>query len=304
MKVISSIIFVFALLSYVWPQNPGKGQSSDWIRIVSDDGELSIEVPAKHNFFFDPEGFMVGKNESEHELKNVCMLTAYYNGTLISFEAFDGDKAAFQALYDDDAYDDEGRRTTEKKIGDIKIKEVRNSTKDHYAVRRFIRTDKHIYILTAATRSGESSEMNRFLDSVKMGASNSVSSDVAVKLSQLRSQNPKISFDERKATTTPAKAPVSKQIQDPSIKPAVTVRATRVSYVPAARDHQVQGTIILKLKVNEDGAITEIVVLQSLPDGLLKQAVFGALRTKFLPREKDGVPVSVNKTLEFGFKIY
>jgi TonB family protein len=303
MKVISSIILILALFSYVRPQSSGNGQSTGWIRIVSDDHEFSIEVPSKYNFFFDREGFMVGKDDSEHELKNVRMLTAYQNGTLLSFEAFDGDKAAFQALYDDDAYDDEGRKTSEKKIGDIKIKEVRNSTKDHYAVRRFIRTEKNIYILTAATRSGESSDMNRFLNSVKMDRSTNASDDVAVKFSQLISQNPKISFDEQKSFT-PVKVPASKQPQDPSVKPAVTVRATRVSYVAAARDHQVQGTIVLKLKVNDDGAITEIVVLKSLPDGLLKQAIFGALRTKFLPKEKDGVPVPVNKTLEFGFKIY
>ena len=307
MKAISSIIFVFALFAYVWsqnaPQTTAESQSADWMRVVSDDGEFSVEVPSKHNFFFDSEGFTVGKDHNDYELKNVYMLTAFYRGTLISFESFDGNRAAYQALYDDDAYDDDGRKTSDRKIDSIKIKEVRNTTKDHFVVRQFIKTDKRIYVLTAATRSADSVELHRFLDSLRISASAGGTGE-ETKFSQMRPQNPKISFEDRnKANSSSTVGLTSKQPTDPSIKHAVTIRATRVSYVPLARDHRVNGNVVLKLKVSEDGAITEVIVLESLPDGLVKQAIFGALRTKFLPKEKDGVPVSVYKTLEFGFHI-
>ena len=170
MKAISSIIFIFVLITYVWPQGDAQKsaniQTVDWIRVSSDDHEFSVEVPSKYNFFYDSDGFEVGKDSYNYELKNVYMFNAFYHGTLISFESFDGDKAAFKALYDDDAYDDDGRKTSEKTIGKFKIKEVRNTTKDHFAVRQFIKTDKRIYVLTAATRNGDSPELHRFLDSL------------------------------------------------------------------------------------------------------------------------------------------
>lgn len=44
MKNISSIIFVLLLVSASFPQ---KVKKDDWIRVQSDDGEFSVEIPAK-----------------------------------------------------------------------------------------------------------------------------------------------------------------------------------------------------------------------------------------------------------------
>jgi hypothetical protein len=53
-----------------------------------------------------------------------------------------------------------------------------------------------------------------------------------------------------------------------------------------------------------NGSIPDITVLKTLPEGLLRQAVFAALRTKFIPKEKDGLPIATKSTFEFGFHIY
>src|SRR5262249_50045715 len=90
---------------------------------------------------------------------------------------------------------------------------------------------------------------------------------------------------------------------DPT-KPLVVVRKSIASYDPLARSQNVSGVVRLRLKLSENGSISEIVVLQSLPGGLLRQAVYAAVRTKFLPREKDGKPVASVVTFEWEFKIY
>jgi hypothetical protein len=60
----------------------------------------------------------------------------------------------------------------------------------------------------------------------------------------------------------------------------------------------------LKIVFAENGFIPKIEATQVLPDGLLRQAVFAAIRIKFLPEEKDDIPQTITKTVEYSFAIY
>lgn len=66
----------------------------------------------------------------------------------------------------------------------------------------------------------------------------------------------------------------------------------------------VTGTIRVRLTFAKDGFVSKIVVLKSLPEGLLRQSLFAALRIKFLPKMKDGSPETVIKMVEYKFDIY
>ena len=84
----------------------------------------------------------------------------------------------------------------------------------------------------------------------------------------------------------------------------IIVKKTPPSYVDSARMKSVQGKIQLRTTFSENGFISAIEILKSLPEGLLRQAVFAALRIKFLPREDAGKTVSTTKTIEYDFAIY
>ena len=294
------------MYAYAWPQNASNpstnSQTSGWTRVVSNDGEFSIEVPVKHTFFADQAGFIVGNNSNDFELKNMYMLTAYINGTLVSFEVFDGSKGAFDALYDVDALDKSGRSATTKKSDRAKIKEVINSTNTYYSIRRFINTKSHIYVVTAANRKGETAELKRFLNSLVINDGSSPKLD-GVAFSSLQPQQVTINY----AAPTPKTnlvSPVPTPTPDPAVRPLVVLRVTRGSYLPLARKHNLQGAVVLKVVMAANGSIPEITVVNSLPDGLDRQSIFAALRTKFLPKEKNDAPVNVTKTLEFNYNIY
>jgi TonB family protein len=273
-----------------------------WMHVQSNDGEFSIEVPKSHRFFCNADGFQISKNDSDISLKDMCMMNAVIDGTLVSFEIYEAGKAAMDALYDHDAFAKDGRKVSEIKTGEIKIKQIVNSTDKYYSIRQFFKTKRHVCILTAANRNGDVRAIRRFLDSLVIADNVSPNSNVA-KFSELKVTDIGIEFDDD-ADDKPSTQKVPKPLPDPDIKPFVIVRAARASYVDSARDQRVAGNVRLKLKLAEDGFIPTITVRRSLPQGLLRQAIFAALRVKFLPKEKNGIPISTNVTMEYGFNIY
>jgi TonB family protein len=88
-----------------------------------------------------------------------------------------------------------------------------------------------------------------------------------------------------------------------SLKPTILYRE-KAKYTEEARQNKVQGSVILQVVFNANGAITDIRVIRSLPDGLTEKAIEAAKRIRFNPAMKNGVPVSVRGTLDFSFNLY
>ena len=89
----------------------------------------------------------------------------------------------------------------------------------------------------------------------------------------------------------------------------VTQKARIVSkpwpvYTEPARVHQVTGTVVLKAIFSSSGAVTDVKVLNGLPDGLTDQAINSAQQIKFIPAVKDGRFVSMYMQLEYNFNLY
>jgi TonB family protein len=89
----------------------------------------------------------------------------------------------------------------------------------------------------------------------------------------------------------------------------VTRRAVIVSrpeplYTDEARKNQITGTVVLRLVLNADGTVTNVVALSRLPDGLTEKAVEAARRIQFTPAERDGRKVSQYATINYNFNIY
>lgn len=89
----------------------------------------------------------------------------------------------------------------------------------------------------------------------------------------------------------------------------VTRRAVIVSrpeplYTEEARKHQITGTVMLRLVLNANGTVTNVVALSRLPDGLTEKAVEAARRIQFTPAERDGRKVSQYATINYNFNIY
>ena len=53
-----------------------------------------------------------------------------------------------------------------------------------------------------------------------------------------------------------------------------------------------------------DGGIEKISIIQGLPDGLTGEAVKAARLIRFLPQEKDNIPVTTTKAIEYSFSVF
>src|SRR5262249_22893436 len=94
----------------------------------------------------------------------------------------------------------------------------------------------------------------------------------------------------------------------PTSTPTVDSRPVRLSspqprYTEEARAKSIQGTVVLRVQVKEDGSVGAIRVVRGLPYGLSEQAIEVARNTKFKPAMKDGQPVAFWIGLEISFII-
>ena len=62
-----------------------------------------------------------------------------------------------------------------------------------------------------------------------------------------------------------------------------------------------EGVVLLSLVLSATKTVTEITVLQGLPDGLTEVAKQHAERIKFEPALKDGCPISVKLKVAYSF---
>jgi TonB family protein len=70
----------------------------------------------------------------------------------------------------------------------------------------------------------------------------------------------------------------------------------------SARAHGVRGQVVLSAVLCKSGHVTDIDVIEPLPDGVTERALEAARQTKFAPAKKDGLPVSEQTTFIFQFR--
>jgi TonB family protein len=85
---------------------------------------------------------------------------------------------------------------------------------------------------------------------------------------------------------------------------AVVISRPEPLYTEEARKNQLTGTVTLRLVLNANGTVTNVVPLSRLPDGLTEKAMEAARRIQFTPAEKDGHRVSQYATINYNFNIY
>jgi TonB family protein len=73
------------------------------------------------------------------------------------------------------------------------------------------------------------------------------------------------------------------------------------SYTDAARLHEIQGTVNLRVIFLANGTIGGVSPVSGLPFGLTEMAIAAARQIRFEPAKKNGVPCTVAKTVTFNF---
>jgi len=281
------------------------GNSGKWLRVESDNGEFSIDVPAHYKYYFNSDGLWLSTGSSySYHLEKMSVLNSFEDETLISFESYEASKGALNAIYTGDKRDNT-RESQTKKDGHS-IRDIITENDKFYLVRRYFNSKTHIYVLTAASRKGRTTEIQHFLDSMVFTPDvRQTDSGGAVGFSSLEMTEIPVQFQPPSSKPGPPRTPAQPvPPKDQNETSVIVLSKPRASYVDKARAGNVQGVIRLKLVFAEDGSIPNIVVLNDLPGGLLRQTLLSAIRIKFLPKEINGKPVSTIVTFEYSFTIY
>jgi hypothetical protein len=305
------VSLISLILFFPLPTSAQENQPGEWIRAQSDNGELSVEFPVGYDFYADKDGFSVSSGSRSHFLSEMRMLNAYHEKTLLSLEAYKTDSPKDVAGIFAES-DERNGEETEIKVGKSKFKQVLIKKENLYALRRFFTSENYLYILTAASRTGETPALKRFLDSLRFKTAKTqiepaqtAEANVktvlfsALKISQLViDQNP----EPLKKSGDTKMPPIAADIKD-SLPLSIIVKPIP-SYTEAARSAGASGAIRVRLTFSKNGSITNISFLSILKEGLARQAAFAAIRLKFIPAEKNGKAITSAKLVEYNFSIY
>ncbi|MEK6324684.1 MAG: energy transducer TonB [Acidobacteriota bacterium] len=74
-------------------------------------------------------------------------------------------------------------------------------------------------------------------------------------------------------------------------------------YTEEARKNKIQGTVLVRVLIGNDGLVKRVTVTRGLPDGLSEQAIQAAYQLRFKPAMKSGQPVSFWKPVAIEFNL-
>jgi len=142
-------------------------------------------------------------------------------------------------------------------------------------------------------RFDSSADEDKFFDSL----------DVALDLANARGKQASLGSDRTLGDADLKTPPVTNSPKAALTEPLRIIITPKASYTEDARKKNTEGTVRLKVTLMANGGVGYIEVVQGL-EGLTDQAIAAAKKIVFLPRRVNGVPVSVIKTIEYGFSIF
>ena len=309
--ILSVVAFLVSSTLSGFAQTPtpvaGLSKSDNWVRVQSDDGEFSIDVPEKFRFYANEKGFIQNSDSNEYELKNMRMVNSYHDGTLISFEIYKGKNAILDEFYSNDAERKLPIKATEFKNKDHTVRQLTTTTDKSFMIRQYFSSKSNIYILTASSRGQETETMKRYFKSLRFqpGLVKAIDKE-GVLLSKLPITDVVVEQILEEKESKPAEVnPKTDPPKDDDFVPALVVLKPKPSYTTPARYNGVKGMNRFKITMTDEGFVSRISILgRALPQGLLRQSLFAAIRLKFLPKEKRGIPETSTINVEYSFSLY
>ncbi len=86
------------------------------------------------------------------------------------------------------------------------------------------------------------------------------------------------------------------------VNPPVVIKKVPPKYTDKAVRYREQGTVVLRLQIDEEGRVEDVTVVEGLKYGLTEQAIRAVKRWRFQPATSGGMPVSaeIDVSVKFG----
>lgn len=274
---------------------------NDWMRVQTDDGVFSIEVPSEHKAFFSEDGFIVSSDFNDYLTSKMSTVTAFVDGTLFSVEVYDAVPTVLSKIFEKDRID-KWTGGPQEKIGKVTVKTMLRNDTEAYAVSKYFAYKGKIFILLAASRDGNNGLIDRFFSSVDL-LNKEVPFRTGTPFSKLKHSDVTMKEADPPQPVGPSTGATKADAPDPNTKKFVLLRRFASSYVPKARSQNVSGEVRLRVYFGSDGFIPHIDVYKKLGGGLVRQTLYAALRMRYLPEEKDGKLLTISRPVTFSFRI-
>ncbi len=287
-------------------------QSNDWIRIETENKEISFALPKDYFHTVDKDGFYLFNPTNWNdklEYKNVRSVSAFENGATVFFESYDSGSSKrgleyFLSLYSDGKY--------QKLNFDIFNGLMISQDKDLHSTFYYFASSKNTYLIGFGSREKNNPVVNKFLSSILLNGKQVFNSSLkynfpaqAENISNLQENQIDISYDiikDEKKTKTDKNPP--KSTPNPNQKSVIVFFKPRAGYTDNARRSGEQGKLQLRVGFEQNGKISKMIVVKDLKNGLVEQAIRAVKRMRFVPAENNNVQLSVVKTVEYQFTLY
>ncbi len=288
MKKIFSIFFIliFASVSFA--------QSADWMRVQSENGEVSFLIPPKFNYFFSDKGV---NSQQGFQLSKMNLIRGLSEDTQVSFESYQASKSFLNEFIDSDSLKIGNNEVTVKKNkqGEIEFKELNIKSDDSYLIRRYFYLGKNICIFTAASRKGKTALMTKFLDSIEFKTRLTNNNVSIPKISSLAMTQVEIVSKGVKPIEDSEKYNKNRPSASLLLRP-------RASFTDNTRG--ISGTVRLRFHYLETGFVNKIEIVNPVSMELTWQVISSLIKSIRLPVEADGKPIAGQSIYEYTFTTY
>ncbi|MEN8164508.1 MAG: TonB family protein [Acidobacteriota bacterium] len=89
----------------------------------------------------------------------------------------------------------------------------------------------------------------------------------------------------------------------PLVVPPVVIKKVSPNYSERAFRFRIEGEVVLRLQVNEEGRVKDVTVLKGLEYGLTEEAIRSVKRWRFEPATTGGIPVSADIDVTINFSL-
>ncbi|MDR3772125.1 MAG: energy transducer TonB [Terracidiphilus sp.] len=123
-------------------------------------------------------------------------------------------------------------------------------------------------------------------------------------LADMRPAYPRIMVRFGPPTGLPSQGVRGPMMNSRGVTPPRPITTAEPEFTDAARKSKIQGVVTVSVLVNEEGIPIDPQVVHSLEPGLDEKAIECALKYRFQPAMKEGVPVATRITIEMNFRLY
>lgn len=326
---ISQIHFLILLTLPLLFASVVTGQSSssatNWQRMTGDDG-FSIAMPLNYQVFSDNNSedlrieTPILKNgkpvrvERELRISGRRFVTSFVNNNTFSLSSYRVNNGELGANYLS-GFCKDVPSTSRFSLNEFSGTQCSVATADAYRITMILSSKERVHVIFAGARDANHIDFRRFLSSIRLGNDAIYQAD---KDATILNELPFRLLGELKDTPFSVEYSNERSVKASDVVNAQTVTANtkgkiplkillkpKASYTLKARMNAVGGTIIMRIAFSADGSISRISIINNgLTDGLNEEAIRAARQIRFLPQIEEGIPVTIERFVEYKFTIY